>query len=369
MDNNFYTFPCSNQCRYMQMEQQSIRSGVVFSAVCSYNAQGNASALLPTTDQMSAVRCTGCKALITDRYLLNVAGCLWHERCLKCDECDRELSHESSCFVKDGKVLCRVDYDRLFLVRCSSCALPIRPPDMIQRAGTNIYHNTCFTCSLCGKQLHPGDEYLRQEDQILCRLDFENFLQSSYPNTFQMNPFAHNVHRKALKRPRTILTSQQRKTFKASFEVSAKPCRKVREALAKETGLSVRVVQVWFQNQRAKMKKIYRKTEGKRSCSEEMPDREGRMGQSGQEKTPTKDYTSSSLSDFESISESHSCPHSPSSDVTSLCEQDSEQLECPKSTTAEPGRSCKVTSPSKSLATESSPIDRLYFMQSSYFSY
>jgi len=33
----------------------------------------------------------------------------------------------------------------------------------------------------------------------------------------------------------------------------------VREALAKDTGLSVRVVQVWFQNQRAKMKKIQRK--------------------------------------------------------------------------------------------------------------
>ena len=33
----------------------------------------------------------------------------------------------------------------------------------------------------------------------------------------------------------------------------------VREALAKETGLSVRVVQVWFQNQRAKMKKMQRR--------------------------------------------------------------------------------------------------------------
>jgi len=39
-------------------------------------------------------------------------------------------------------------------------------------------------------------------------------------------------------------------------------CRasQVREALAKDTGLSVRVVQVWFQNQRAKMKKIQRKS-------------------------------------------------------------------------------------------------------------
>ena len=33
----------------------------------------------------------------------------------------------------------------------------------------------------------------------------------------------------------------------------------MREALAKDTGLSVRVVQVWFQNQRAKMKKLQRK--------------------------------------------------------------------------------------------------------------
>lgn len=31
------------------------------------------------------------------------------------------------------------------------------------------------------------------------------------------------------KRPRTILTTQQRRAFKASFEVSSKPCRKVQE--------------------------------------------------------------------------------------------------------------------------------------------
>lgn len=31
------------------------------------------------------------------------------------------------------------------------------------------------------------------------------------------------------KRPRTILTTQQRRAFKASFEVSSKPCRKVRQ--------------------------------------------------------------------------------------------------------------------------------------------
>lgn len=33
--------------------------------------------------------------------------------------------------------------------------------------------------------------------------------------------------KKGPKRPRTILTSQQRKVFKSAFEISSKPCRKV----------------------------------------------------------------------------------------------------------------------------------------------
>ena len=46
----------------------------------------------------------------------------------------------------------------------------------------------------------------------------------------------------------------------------------MREALAKETGLSVRVVQVWFQNQRAKMKKLQRKAkiEAEKNASSSM---------------------------------------------------------------------------------------------------
>ena len=69
------------------------------------------------------------------------------------------------------------------------------------------------------------------------------------------------------KRPRTILTAEQRRKFKNYFEVSQKPCRKVRERLAEETKLTPRVVQVWFQNQRAKMKKLNKRD---RSLREEL---------------------------------------------------------------------------------------------------
>lgn len=40
---------------------------------------------------------------------------------------------------------------------------------------------------------------------------------------------AEEQESKRPKRPRTILTTQQRRTFKASFEVSSKPCRKVQQ--------------------------------------------------------------------------------------------------------------------------------------------
>lgn len=65
--------------------------------------------------------------------------------------------------------------------------------------------------------------------------------------------------RRITKRPRTILNAAQRYDFREAFKQSPKPCRKVREHLADKTGLSVRVVQVWFQNERAKMKKMQRR--------------------------------------------------------------------------------------------------------------
>lgn len=100
--------------------------------------------------------------------------------------------------------------------------------------------------------------------------------------------------RRGPKRPRTILNTQQRRAFKASFDVSPKPCRKVRENLAKETGLSLRIVQVWFQNQRAKVKKIQKKArQENKSCSETESLGESSMEHDGS--TKIKDENESEL--------------------------------------------------------------------------
>lgn len=135
---------------------------------------------------------------------------------------------------------------------------------MVMKVRNFNFHLNCFVCWICGQRLQKGDQYILRSQRLFCKHHIENEYYLS-PHHYTNDDYIieesirHKDGRRGPKRPRTILTSAQRRQFKASFEVSPKPCRKIREALAKDTGLSVRVVQVWFQNQRAKMKKIQRK--------------------------------------------------------------------------------------------------------------
>ncbi|XP_063236323.1 LIM homeobox transcription factor 1-beta [Bacillus rossius redtenbacheri] len=206
--------------------------------------------------------CEGCGQKIQDRFLMRMADASWHEHCLACCECGLLLSH--SCYCRNSKLYCKTDYDRKFGVKCSRCGDRLLPHEMVMRAQAHVFHLQCFACAACCQPLQKGEQFVLRAGQLFCRHDFEKemyLLQQASPSDDDLLDENSRPRdgRRGPKRPRTILTSAQRRQFKASFEISPKPCRKVREALAKETGLSVRVVQVWFQNQRAKMKKLQRK--------------------------------------------------------------------------------------------------------------
>ena len=57
------------------------------------------------------------------------------------------------------------------------------------------------------------------------------------------------------KRPRTTITAKQLEVLRQNYLLGSKPSRHTREQIAAETGLDMRVVQVWFQNRRAKDKR------------------------------------------------------------------------------------------------------------------
>ncbi|CAI5650940.1 LIM homeobox transcription factor 1, beta b isoform X3 [Oreochromis niloticus] len=223
--------------------------------------------------------CEGCQRPISDRFLMRVNDSSWHEECLQCTVCQQPLTN--SCYFRERKLYCKHDYQQLFATKCSGCMEKIAPTEFVMRALECVYHLNCFCCCVCDRQLRKGDEFVLKEGQLLCKIDYErekDLLSSVSPDDsdseksddeeLDIKPEKgigsqgkgdDGKDPRRPKRPRTILTTQQRRAFKASFEVSSKPCRKVRETLAAETGLSVRVVQVWFQNQRAKMKKLARR--------------------------------------------------------------------------------------------------------------
>ncbi|KAL4219219.1 hypothetical protein ACF0H5_021801 [Mactra antiquata] len=151
----------------------------------------------------------------------------------------------------------------IYRAKCSACLQHIIPPNqLVMRALDHVYHIHCFACVACGQPLQKGDEFVVKHGQLFCRMDFEKemALMPYSPKSDDSDSYDDDSDSgKPPKRPRTILTTSQRRKFKSAFEMNPKPCRKVRESLAAETGLSVRVVQVWFQNQRAKVKKIARR--------------------------------------------------------------------------------------------------------------
>ena len=56
--------------------------------------------------------------------------------------------------------------------------------------------------------------------------------------------------------PRTTIKAKQLEALKATFAATPKPSRNIREKLAQETGLNMRVIQVWFQNRRSKERRL-----------------------------------------------------------------------------------------------------------------
>ncbi|XP_055702120.1 insulin gene enhancer protein isl-1 [Phlebotomus papatasi] len=241
--------------------------------------------------------CVGCGGQIHDRHILRVAPDLeWHAACLKCQECRQFLDENCTCFVREGKTYCKRDYVRLFGTKCDKCGSSFSKNDFVMRAKTKIYHIECFRCSACARQLIPGDEFaLRDGGSLYCKEDhdvIEKSAQSTVPPSLESNNnnnnntnLSNNNHSSELgsmsdsgsesgshksireKRPsgpsgdgkptrvRTVLNEKQLHTLRTCYNANPRPDALMKEQLVEMTGLSPRVIRVWFQNKRCKDKK------------------------------------------------------------------------------------------------------------------
>nr|AGS83409.1 lhx1-5-1 [Schmidtea mediterranea] len=89
-----------------------------------------------------------------------------------------------------------------------------------------------------------GSEQSFQDDQqSVCHTESREGAQSGNSGTKRRGP-------------RTTIKAKQLDTLKAAFSATPKPTRHVREQLAQDTGLTMRVIQVWFQNRRSKERRM-----------------------------------------------------------------------------------------------------------------
>ncbi|XP_069315485.1 LIM/homeobox protein Lhx4 [Eulemur rufifrons] len=187
-------------------------------------------------------QCAGCNQHILDKFILKVLDRHWHSSCLKCADCQMQLADR--CFSRAGSVYCKEDFFKRFGTKCTACQQGIPPTQVVRKAQDFVYHLHCFACIICSRQLATGDEfYLMEDGRLVCKEDYETAKQNDDSEA-------------GAKRPRTTITAKQLETLKNAYKNSPKPARHVREQLSSETGLDMRVVQVWFQNRRAKEKRL-----------------------------------------------------------------------------------------------------------------
>ncbi|XP_019727574.1 LIM/homeobox protein Lhx6 [Hippocampus comes] len=260
---------CSVDSKHTQMSQsdaESQRSNMEREDTRSSPSTPSTPSVCSPTSTASSVPSTGknvcasCGLEILDRYLLKVNNLIWHVRCLECSVCRTSLRQHSSCYIKNKEIFCKMDYFSRFGTKCARCGRQIYASDWVRRARGNAYHLACFACYSCKRQLSTGEEFGLVEEKVLCRIHYDTMVE----NLKRAAESGERVRFSLLddyNHPRIQfhvcldfhVASVQ--IMQAQFAQDNNPDAQTLQKLADMTGLSRRVIQVWFQNCRARHKK------------------------------------------------------------------------------------------------------------------
>ncbi|XP_063741145.1 LIM/homeobox protein Lhx8-like isoform X2 [Eleginops maclovinus] len=225
----------------------------------------SSSASFPTvTSLQGKILCTSCGLEIVDRYLLKVNNLCWHVRCLSCSVCNTSLGRHVSCFIKDEQVYCKLDYFRRYGTRCARCGRNIHSSDWVRRARGSTFHLACFSCTSCKRQLSTGEECGLMENRVFCRPHYDIMMANIQRAKENEQPQVDeelsekdesSAMPRTAKRARTSFTVDQLQVMQTQFAKDNNPDAQTLQIMAERTGLKRRVIQVWFQNCRARQKK------------------------------------------------------------------------------------------------------------------
>ncbi|KAF1758518.1 hypothetical protein GCK72_014976 [Caenorhabditis remanei] len=253
-------------------------------------------------DHDSQNKCNCCNEQIYDRFIYRMDNRSYHENCVKCTICESPLAEK--CFWKNGRIYCSQHYYKDHSShRCAGCKKGVSPTDMVYKLKAGlVFHVECHCCSLCGRHLSPGEQILVDDTMmtVSCMAHYPPQMDDScgppagtsevpscssdsaiapypmdegFPSAFQVkkevDAYGYNFEHysfsdfcdddsRMLKRrgPRTTIKQNQLDVLNEMFSNTPKPSKHARAKLALETGLSMRVIQVWFQNRRSKERRL-----------------------------------------------------------------------------------------------------------------
>ncbi|NWT61157.1 LHX6 protein, partial [Erythrocercus mccallii] len=208
--------------------------------------------------------CSSCGLEILDRYLLKVQWLCWTRHCATCPHLTLLTSLPALPSLPSPPcpplpLLLR----SRFGTKCARCGRQIYASDWVRRARGNAYHLACFACFSCKRQLSTGEEFGLVEEKVLCRIHYDTMIENLKRAAENGNgitlegavPSEQDSQPKPAKRARTSFTAEQLQVMQAQFAQDNNPDAQTLQKLADMTGLSRRVIQVWFQNCRARHKK------------------------------------------------------------------------------------------------------------------
>ncbi|XP_021461265.2 LIM/homeobox protein Lhx6 isoform X1 [Oncorhynchus mykiss] len=240
-------------------EAPLLPSPLVTPSMCSHPTLAS-----PTPVQSTGKnQCANCGTEIQDRYLLKVNNLNWHVGCLECSVCRVSLRQHNSCYIKNKEIFCKLDYFSKFGTKCGQCRRQVYASDWVRRARGSVYHLACFACYSCKRQLSTGEEFGLVEGRVLCRAHYDTMvenLQRAAENGTGLTlegafPSDQDGQPKPAKRARTSFSAEQLQVMQSQFNQDNNPDAQTLQKLSDMTGLSRRVIQVWFQNCRARHKK------------------------------------------------------------------------------------------------------------------
>nr|AEN75257.1 apterous [Neanthes arenaceodentata] len=234
-------------------------------------------------------RCSRChQAISANELVMRAREHVFHIGCFTCASCSKALTTGDYFGMKDHLIYCRSHYEHIMqgafigsppppslshggpMSPCLSPGPPGPPP-----GGPMSFYNGVGTTQKGRprKRKSPmpeSDPCLALDDCSIyfCMAPNENEMSMGQDGVYPGPPTGQPPRQK---RVRTSFKHHQLRTMKSYFALNHNPDAKDLKQLAQKTGLSKRVLQVWFQNARAKYRRNVLKQQGD-------PSRDGKPG-------------------------------------------------------------------------------------------